>query len=311
MLGKKSANDTYGSIIGIAIQRINGKRSGDQELFKINSDGELVVKNSTDPAIKLDAQKFTNIALVVDPAMNTKTLYVNGVFAGTSVFDTSNKSSGFILHQIRTQYNNTSDSNLIINDTDTSYFYNHLYVYSAEAPLCLINTDIIEESEGVLGLYETDEPEEGTNPLTELTVTEDKQIFLNKFDKSSNYTFSFTLSATSEFVNGTILQGNKVDAFNTYITAELLTVKDGYLYYFDIPVYKIVAGEDISIKLICVDYLSKVTVIVNDKEIIKDMPYSTGDNYERGDSYIKSYIFSSAAGEYTVSDINFVTNVSE
>ena len=298
--GAKNANGQYGCLDAQIIDRQAATRW--VNFFVVNEKAEITFTNSTTP-IQLDTTKFTNIAAVIDPEANTKTIYINGVFALTCPLD--NKSTVALkIWQVRIANTN----NKAVQNIGTSYYYNNVFAYMSEAPLCLVNTDIVAESKGNLGLYETDKPATDATPITELIgLTEDKTLFLKSYEKSSDYTFSMTLNATAELVDGTLLKAEKLDAFDTKFSADLLTVNGGYIYYMDVPIHKIVVGEDVNIKLRCEDYLSRVTVTVNDKEIIAKLPYSTGDNFSRGDSYVRNYTFCAGVGEYTVKNISFVT----
>ncbi len=307
--GEKGNDGKYGKLSAQIIDRTSNVGADGKvvntwvNFFAVNKDGYLEAGNGASP-IQLDPDKFTNIAIVVDPIGNTKTIYVNGVFAARGQFN-STAIPNLCVREIRIQFDNGDYKNNI----KASYFYNNLFAYAGESPLCLVNTDIVNESKGELGLYETDTPDTDAAPVTEFSaLTADKTIFLKSYEKSSEYTFSFKLSAAAALANGVLLSGNKLDGYNTEYSAELLTVKDGYLYYRGVPIYNISEGcEGVEIKLYCEDYLGRVTVTVNGTEILSKRPYGTGNNYSAGDAYLRSYTFGYAVGEYSITDISFVT----
>ena len=272
-------------------------------IFTVDKDGNFDAGNGADKK-PLDPNSFTNIAIAIDPVGNTKTIYINGVFFTRCQFDSQNRVSTCV-REIRIQFDNGDYKNNI----GSSYFFNSLFAYAGGSPLCLVNTDIVNESKGELGLYETDTPDTEATPVTEISgLTADKTLFLKAYEKSSEYTFSFKLSAAAALGNGVLLKGNKLDGYNTAYSADILTVKDGYLYYMGVPIYNVSEGcEGVEIKLYCEDYLGRVTVTVNGTEILSKRPYGTGDNYSAGDAYVRSYTFGSAVGEYSVTDISFVT----
>ena len=228
------------------------------------------------------------------------TVYVNGVFALRGTF--ANATNAF--RELRIQYSNITDGT----NTGSSYFFNNFFMYEGIAPICLVNTDIVVESKGELGLYDNSNPAADAEAITEFTsAAEDKTLFLKFYEKSSEYTFGFKLSAAEAIGNGVLLTVNKVDGFNTPCSADILSVKDGYLYYMDVPVAKLEAGVDVDIKLYCEDYLSRVTVTVNGTDILVKRPYNTGDNFSATDAYVRSYTFCAIEGsEYSIKDITFV-----
>ena len=311
--GEKGNDGKYGKLVAQIIDRTSQVGADGKAVntwinfFTVNKDGYFEAGNGAAP-VQLDPDGFTNIAIAVDPIGNTKTVYINGVFATRGQFN-STAIPNLCVREIRIQFDNGDYKNNI----GASYFYNSLFAYVGTSPLCLVNTDIVNESKGSLGLYETDTPEIEATPVTSLSaLTADKTIFLKSYERSSEYTFSFKLSASAALANGVLLKGNKVDAYNTAYSAELLTVKDGYLYYMGVPIYNVSEGCDgVEIKLYCEDYLARVTVTVNGTEILSKRPYGTGDNYSAGDAYLRSYTFGSAVGEYSVTDISFVTTAQE
>lgn len=272
--------------------------------FAVNQDAQLTFGDAT--PIQLDKKAFTNIAIAVDPVANTKTLYVNGVFAARAAIQ-STAIPTLKLYQVRILFDN--GNNYFKTNTGASYYYNHIYVYKGAEPLCLVNTDIVEESKGSLGLYEgTATPAPDATPVTELVNPEtDKKLFLKSYEKSSDYTFSFKLSAADALATSsqTLLKIGKVDGYNVAVEKDVLTVNGGYLYYMGVPIFKLEAGAEAEIKLICEDYLGRATVVVNGTEILTKRPYGTGDGFSSGEAYVRNYTF--CAGAYTVSNISFVT----
>ena len=299
--GKKGADGMYAALESTITDRTTGSGTLWRSLFNVDKNANLTFTNST-TAIKLDPDNFTNFAVAVDRSTGIITVYVNGVFAlrcNTTIQVTD------ALRELRIQYKNVSDGS----NTGSSYLFNNFLMYPGTAPLCLVNTDIVNESKGELGLYENDTPATDATPVTELTsVTEDKTLFLKSYEKSSEFSFSFKLSAAAALGNGTLLKVNKVDGFNTPASADVLTVKDGYLYYMGVPVAKLEAGKDVEIKFYCEDYLSRATVTVDGVDILVKRPYDTGDNFSATDAYVRSYTFCAIAdSEYSIKDISFVT----
>ncbi len=302
MPGKTGADGKYATFDVQAIDRTTGSSAIFATLFTINKDAKIVVGDYT---VKLDTKNFTNIAVAVDPGAGLMTIYKNGEFAASGPVDSKIKYN-FCVERTRITLNESASTD----NTGASYYFNNLFVYKSDTPVCLINTDLIDESKGDLKLYDSATPDENAKPVTELNVTADKTIFLKSSEKSSDYTFSFKLKVTSALGNGVLLTGNKLDGYGKDVSADLLTVDKGYIWYMgSVPIHKLVEGEEITVKLYCEDYLSRVTVTVNDKEIITRRPYGTGDTYSDSDAYVRSYTFGSSVGNYSVSDISFVTTV--
>ncbi len=310
MPGKTGADGKYTAFDFQMIDRTTNPEKGADgkpkpifaKLFSINENAEIIIGDYT---VELDTKNFTNIAVVVDPGAGLLTLYKNGVFAASGApAEASKIKSNFCVERTRILVNESASQDA----TGASYYFNSVFVYKSDLPVCLINTELVDESKGSLGLYDSATPAEDAKPVTEFTVTADKTVFLKPTDKSSDYTFSFKLKATAALATGVLLKGNKLDGYDKGVSADLLTVKNGYIWFMDdIPIHKLVEGEEITIKLYCEDYLSRVTVTVNDKEILTRIPYGTGDTYSDADAYVRSYTFGSAVGEYSITDISFVT----
>lgn len=287
MLGDKNDDGKYGILDAQIIDR-SGSATKWINFFNINNEGKLVFVNDT-TEIQLSDSEFTNVAVVIDPAANLKTVYINGVYKTKSLIS-STAYPTLKVNQVRIEFNTGKKAE----NTYTSYYYNYIYAYEANAPLCLINTELVSESKGNIGLYESGTPDENAVSIDKLeNVFETKALYLRSTDKTGDYTFSFTLSASNALKDGVLLKGTKLDDYNTLVYANILTVKGGYIYYMDIyPIYKL--GDevgDVEIKLYCEDYLSRVTVTVNGTEILTKNRYEMSGTYADGNAYIRSFTF--------------------
>ena len=312
--GDFGVDGKYAKMKGLTIDR-SGGGNRQVDFFTINEKAELNVvadANSGASPIKLATDKFTNIAIAVDPGAKTKSVYVDGIlmFRCTDNTVTTNLN----IYQMRIMYTNGQQA---VN-ANSSYYFNNVFFYPGTSPLCLVNTDIVEESKGELGLYENATPAPDAVKITEFTnkvedALVDKKLFLKAYEKSSDFTLSFTVTPAAAFTNGTLLKAEKNSILNENINADILTVKDGYLYYMDVPVYKFTGaeGESIDISLKCEDYLGRASVSVNGKEVVSKRAYGTGDSFSASDSYVRNYTFCKEVGEYSIKNIKLVTIVTE
>lgn len=317
MLGNKNASGKYGVLFGALNERnSNGSMGTQLAFFNINDAGVLTFTNDSTP-IQLSEDKFTNIAVVIDPAANLKTVYVDGVYKTECAISASTQYPAFRVSEVRIQFDaSKKDAN-----TGTSYYYNHIYAYEANAPLCMVDTELVSESKGNLGLYESATPDENAAAIEKIdSLLADKALYLKSGDKSSNYTFSFTLNVSNALKNGTLLKGTKLDDYNETVSAALLTVKDGYLYYMDYAIYELKeTAENVEIKLCCKDYISKLSVIVNEETVLDEDSYLMEGTYSDSKSYLRHYTFCADVCDssdpenviaYSVKNISLTVNTS-
>jgi hypothetical protein len=105
---------------------------------------------------------------------------------------------------------------------------------------------------------------------------------------------------------GTLLKGTKL-VYGVEKEYTLLSVSRGYLWYGDMPICKLEAGEDVNVQFFCEDYLSRISVYVNDKQIDDTMPYSA-DEYGSVGDYITGFTFCKIdTATYSVSDIKMLS----
>lgn len=313
--GEKNAAGKYGTLISNIIDRSSGSAVW-YSFFNVNNNGVLTFTNDSSTSIQLSADKFTNIAIVINPAANLKTVYVNGIKQETESIIFASGCPSLVATQIRIQYGTNAT-----NDKDVSYYFNHMYAYASNSPLCMVDTELVSESKGDIGLYESDTPDENAAAIEKIdSLLADKTLYLKSGDKSSDYTFSFTLNVSNALKNGALLKGTKLDQYDESVSADLLTVKDGYLYYMDYAIYELKeTAEDIEIKLCCKDYISKLSVLVNGETVLDEDRYLVEGTYSESKSYLRHYTFCADVCDgsdpenviaYSVKNISLAVNTS-
>ncbi len=301
MLGPKGKDDKYLKVDILNIYRGSGTLG--QNFCYITEDGYFKTHDEK-ISFALSEDKFTNIAMHIDQFEKINRIYVDGKYVGEAKFDVSpNRIDGIdFIRNIRflpKAYTEGSGSTVYIND---------FIFYEADEPVCVLGglggDDLEIEHSGDVAL-----DDDGIIDVSGSDVRLDMPIYT----VTTKYVLDFVLKG--DFKDGAILTGRKLDEYRFENEYDLITVKDGYIYYLDMAICSVAEANTengVRIALETNDKTGKTSVYVNGTAIeggTVKYPASTS-YYGAPESYIIGYIFKAdSATEYKVEDFKMYTGV--
>ncbi len=305
MLGSKGENGKYMAVNILNVHReypSGGGGAKGQNIAQVTNTGNFATVGKK-VSVELSEEKFTNIAMHVNQIKRTVDIYADGIYVGSDVWNVNiNVVDGVHeLWQTRfhpQDYEGVKGSSLYIND---------FMFYAAEEPVCVFDLD----SSGAVMEKEYSGDVELDDDGSVAVSGNDVQLKLPPYTVTTKYVLDFILKG--DFKDGAILTGHKMDEYRFINDCDLLTVKNGYIYYLNTAICEAEEANTengVRITLETNDKVAKTTVYVNGVAVPGgSIDYPESEVYYRAESsYITAYTFKSDAAEnYSVEGLEMYT----
>ncbi len=252
---------------------------------------------------QLSTEKYTNIATLVDPYAREISYYMDGYLIGTTQF----RAFDYVLEALDEYFLVNLRINLPSNPTDATMYFNDMFYYEADQPLCVLGEGGVEiEHSGDVALDD--------DGIVEVAGA-DVRLDMPLYTKTTKYVLELTLKG--EFAEGAILTGHKLDEYRFENAYDLITVKNGYVYYLNAIICSVedLNTEDgVKIALETNDKTGKTVIYVNGTAVPGGAISYPADSsyYGAGSSYVVGYTFKADAAEnYTVEGLKMYTGTYE